>query len=63
MNKELFDIDDNEIRVIGSSKHEPEEPNSKRHLVAVGTTGYSADGGSIFILGNESSCLFSSCVF
>ena len=29
MNKELFDIDDNEIRVIGSSKHEPEKPNPK----------------------------------
>ena len=30
MNKDIFDINDNEIRVIGSSKHEPEGPNPKR---------------------------------
>lgn len=29
MNKDIFDIDDNEIRVIGSSKHEPQKPDPK----------------------------------
>lgn len=29
MNKDIFDINDNEIRVIGSTKHEPERPNPK----------------------------------